>query len=345
MEGGNDLRFARERSRAALRRGASMRELRDAAIELGQALCAVAEDGDMWERLASGTGASRAAELSRDEITQLDVIVGLDWARLLNESGYVPPPPAEVQASDLQRSIAKALTGDAPTDLDATREKLRGLCKTLVEAGEGREVSRRDLRKRLSTGMRVSGKLLVVIGAVALTGVAAAPLAAVLGVPVLLAHIGAGLVCEASGRLLERELDRGIDQPEGDGWLDPADAEALGHVYAMRTEALADLIREWRAVAEGAPLSDLVDRTLLYLDEATREFYKSWDPSSTTVWYRDLEDLFLEVNDRRMRLRELLEKNVPPDPEVAVDGLARFADLAARLQMCVEMFANDTANE
>ncbi len=98
-------------------------------------------------------------------------------------------------------------------------------------------------------------------------------------------------------------------------------------------------------MAEGAPLSDLVDRTLLYLDEATREFYKSWDPSSTTVWYRDLEDLFLEVNDRRMRLRELIEKNVPPDPEVAVDGLARFADLAARLQMCVEMFANDTANE
>jgi hypothetical protein len=298
MDDGRSLRSARARAGAALRRGAPIRELQRAAVELGSALLATAEDRDLWDRLESGPGAFRAANLSEDQATQLQVIVDLDWARLLNESGYQPPPPAEAQALELQEALAEALNRGARSDLNSAREKLHSLAQALIEAGEQREVSRRELRRRLRVGMRVSAKVLVVIGVIVATGVAA-----------------------------RQDVERG---------LEPANLETLELAYAMRTVELSELVEQWREVGFGDPSEELVMKTRRLYEGSTAAFYGAWDAAVGAPWYRDLEDLFYDVNHERERLRTYLECGNAPDPVATVDALQRFADLATRLQAAID---------
>ncbi len=344
MPDGGELREARERALAALRRGSEIRQLRDAALYLGRALCATADDNDLWAKLQAESGAFRTARLTTEQSHQLEGVLRVDWAKLLNESGYVPPPSAESQANALKTELSGVLIDRPGANIDATRERLRALCKRLVELGEGRPVSRRELRKQLRSGVRTAGKVLVLVGAIAVTGVAAAPLAATLGVPVLLAHVAAGLVSEGAGRMVERELDRGIDPGEAGRYFDPADLEALEDIYSTRTPAFEQLVEEWRAWVGGLPPDRLVVETLCYLEDATKAFYRSWDAAVGAAWYFDIEELFYEVNDRAQRARTGL-RIVIRDPELVVDALERFAGLATRLQDSIEDLARAPARD
>jgi hypothetical protein len=344
MPDGGILQESRDRALAALQRGSEMRQLRDAALDLGRALCATADDNDLWARIHRETGAFRTAQLTAEQSHQLDGVLRLDWARLLNETGYVPPPAAESQANALQIALSEVLTDGPGADIDATRERMRALCKRLVELGEGRPVSRRELRRQIRSGVRTAGKVLVLVGVIAVTGVAAAPLAATLGVPLLLAHVAAGLVAEGARRMVERDLDRGIDPREVDRYFDPADIEALEAAYSTRTVAFEQLVEEWRARVGATPPDRLTAETSEYLDGATKAFYRSWDAAIGAAWYFDIEELFYEVNDRAQRARQQLRQEAP-DPELVVDALERFNGLASRLQDSIEDLARAPARD
>ena len=346
MDDGENLRSALERSRGALQRGRSVRDLRVAAVELGAALYATGEDDDLWDRLSKGTGAFRAAQLSQDQLTQLQVIVDLDWARLLNESGYQPPPPAEGQAFGLKKALAEALNRGGRANLGAAREQLRAIGKALVEVGEQRNISRRELRRELRDGVRVAGKVLVVIGVVVASGVAAGPLAAAVGVPLLAAHVGVGLVFEGAGIVLEHELDHvGSHRANRRGRLDPADADAIALLFSVRTEELRDLVEQWRELGHSSASEELVSRTRQYYDQATAAFYDAWNSAVTAPWYDDLEPMFYDVNNERQRLCVLLTHRPEANPVATVDALQRFADLGARLQAAIDVLANKEADD
>jgi hypothetical protein len=185
--------------------------------------------------------------------------------------------------------------------------------------------------------MRVSAKVLVVIGVIVATGVAAPALAATLGVPVLVAHIGTGLVFEGAGRVLELGLHRaGGARQDVERGLEPANLEALESAYAMRTAELSELIEQWCEVGSGGPSEELVMKTRRLYEGTTAAFYGAWDAAVGAPWYRDSEDLFYDVNHERERLRSYLERSNAPDPVATVDALQRFADLATRLQAAID---------
>jgi hypothetical protein len=326
MNGGGELWGARERSLAALEGGERLGDLREAAYELGTALFATAEDDELWRQLENATGRGRTDRLSAEQRAQLRGIVRLDWAWLLNEAGYQPPPPAEGVAIELQQAIAQALATGERASLDAAREKLRSLGTQLAELSGQEKVSYTELRRLVRKGVRVAGKVLIVIGVIAASTAATAAVSAVLPAasPFVVA-IGVGMVMEGAGILANRALDRalGEDEPEPQGNLDAADWEAFTASRRMREPELLGLVERWRDAGPDQA-EELMAETRKYYEDTTSAFYAALDAAVGAPWYSAVAPLFESADAERRRLQEeVMERNRPNAVETA-DRLQRF---------------------
>jgi len=334
MNGGGELRAARERSLAALEQGERLDELRGAAHQLGMALFATAEDDQLWRGLENATGRGRTDRLSAEQRAQLRGVVRVDWAWLLNEAGYQPPPPAEGVAIELQQAVAEALNTDDRANLEGAREKLRSLGWQLTELSGREDVAYTELRRLVRKGLRVAGKVLIVIGVIAATGAATAAVsAAIAPASPFVISIGVGLVIEGAGRVAEKALDRvlGEEEPEPEGNLDAADWEAFGAGRRMRDPELLGLVERWRDAGPDQA-KELIAETRKYYEDTTRAFYAAWDAAVGAVWYSAVSPLFEAADAERRRLQEELMEKQRPDPVETADRLQRFGIQIAELR-------------
>jgi hypothetical protein len=320
---------ARELSLAALQSDAEMGELRQAADVLGGELFAMAENGDLWDRLErlSEAGARRA-NLGEEERAQLEVIVHIDWARLLNEAGYRPPPPATGEALRLQQGIARALHGGGRAELAATRERLASLGMELRRLAGDEDVSRKKLRRALRKGLIVSTKVLVTVGLIVGGGAVAVAVAGALpAVAPFVIQIAVGLVADAAGKGLDRALNAALEGGDvPDDVPDPATVQALesGRRIDGREGEAFELVAQWRAYAGDRAPEELLVVTRRYFEGVQSGFYDAWEAASLARWFWAVRDTFDEVNAERWRLCEELAEAPGADPVEVADRLERF---------------------
>jgi hypothetical protein len=320
---------ARELSLAALQSDASKAELQEAAKVLGGELFATAENGDLWDRLEElSTAGAHGANLSEEERAQLDVIVRIDWARLLNEAGYRPPPPATGEALRLQQGIARALHGGGRAELAATRERLASLGMELMRLAGDEYVSRKQLRRALRKGLIVSTKVLVTVGLI--LGTAAVTTAVGVALPAVapfVIQIAVGLVADAAGKGLDKALSAALEGGDVPDHLpDPATVQALesGRRIGGREGEAFELVAQWRAYAGDRAPEELLIVTRRYFESVQSGFYGAWETASLARWFWALQDTFDEVNAERWRLCEELAKAPNADPIEVADRLERF---------------------
>jgi hypothetical protein len=335
----DQLHEARRLSLAALRRDARTAELREAAEHLGTALVETAEDGELWRHLQTRAERARPELLSAEQRAQLEVIVQIDWARLLNESGYRPPPPATGEALALQKAISHSLYTGERANLGEAKERLNAVGFRLIELSRDGEVSRWKLRRSIRKALHVSSKVLVTIGVIVGGGAAAVAMSALLpGIAPIVVQIGVGLAADAAGKQLDDGLAQALrDEPDLPGpELDAAHREALESARRMIDTDALRLVSSWRAYAgETAPATVVAD-TCRYYDATIAAFYDTWSATDDAPWYWALRRLFEETDARRQRLREELDRQPTPNPIEVADRIERLAiclrDLRDELQ-------------
>ncbi len=328
------LRQARAAALELLDRDADLSELRDSAYGLGLALVNAADDEDLWTRL-SGAG-ERVGTLTEEQRLELRGALSIDWTDLLDQVGYQPPPPSFVYAEELAPAIQMALQTRDAANVEVARAKLRQLGQKLVELSGLEVVPPSRLRRWLRRGVRVAGKLLVVVG-VAAAGVAilhAPPLLAVIKHAPFLADVAVDVLKDGATRVLDYALDRALppDNDESDA-DDPSDREALELISSIRDGELGKLQISWDlAAAQALPSPLPIDETLRVVNHATRAVYRAWDLAIGAPWYdrRLAADLEKLATDLRLLHDDLTDKE--PDALAVAKALRDFSEVLSRVK-------------
>ncbi|HEX8648223.1 MAG TPA: hypothetical protein VF715_15115 [Thermoleophilaceae bacterium] len=329
MTESEQLRQARAAALELLERDAELSELREAAWGLGTGLVETADDEDLWARL--GEAGEQVLTLTDDQRLKLRGALSIDWAALLDEVGYQPPPPPEAYATELVEAIQTALESLEPADVQGARDKLRALGHTLADLSGHEDVSPSRLRRWLRRGVRVAGKVLVVVG-VAAAGVALAhALPALAPLSPFLVEVGIEVLKDGATRVLEWTLDRVLpadgDEPGAD---EASDREAVDLIHGIRGGELGKLLNSWDLAAAGEiPTLPPIDETRQFVEHAMRALYGAWDAAIGAPWYGgDLAAHLDMLSTDLLRLRHELTEHEPRAPTVA-ETLRRVRDVLA----------------
>jgi hypothetical protein len=281
---GDEAAQARRRAIEILQGEAKRADLQAAARELGGVLLKAAQDKDFWSALRAPIPARRA--LSEEQRMRIRTALDVDWSRLLDEVGYVPPPPSQLQANELKEAIERALEGATKTNVKAAHKKLMTLGTQLVGLGHAQRTSDERIKSGLRKGVRVAGRLTIVAG-VAAGGAALVHVAA--PAVVTLGAVGAAgaleTVKEGAKATLAWALDRAVPEKAAGLDEDRAPHEALAALKQIEWAKAGHLVSKWETCAAGmgAP-DDLVVRTRQLVDDSFRGLYRTWEASIGAAW-------------------------------------------------------------
>jgi hypothetical protein len=313
------LQQARTAALGLIQGDAQLGELRGAASDLGAALVATADDERLWNGLAEGRG--RLNTLTDEQRLALRTAVSVDWPAILDRVGYQPPPPPEVYGTEFVEAIEAALKRHEPATVDIVREKLRVLGQTLVELSGQEHLSPSRLRRWLRRGVRVAGKVLVVL-AVTVAGVALVHTLPALGpASLFLPEVALDLLKDGTVRVLEWTLDRALPADESDD-DQASDRGAVEQLYGIRNSEIGSLTAAWAAAAaafeenptDAAQFSALqpLEETSLFVERAIRAVYRAWDAAIGAPWYTgDLAERFDVLSMALQGLRTELSQYEP----------------------------------
>lgn len=275
------------------------------------------EDQTLWDAL--GRHRASLEDLDDRQRIALQASVSIDWAPLLIDAGYIPPPPASSLADELRIDVKDALSHPGAVDLDDLRQRV-----SLVATGLDHVLA----SERLSKGGPIRAVLQAVLSTATRTavvnGAAAAAAAGTTAVTAPVLGPGAPVLGAVTGATV-KSLDRVL--PHRDAPLSRTgsaeDIRMLLHdrlradqIGRQRTDL--ELIRAVAAERPGATIADLasderldgvvIAAVIKWVDYTLAAVFAAWEvaeEASLELLQLHLERASYELGSIRSALAEI----------------------------------------
>jgi hypothetical protein len=176
MEAVRDAFSSRAAVIDSLRQPAELAQLKVVGTRLAYAILRITDDDGLWAGLREG--ANRTAELTEQQRTDLNPLIGMDFSLLLESLGYAGEPPARLLSCVVNEAVLDVLQAPSAVDVEPARENARRLGNALLELTGSPSEDAIAHRRMLRKGVVVAGGLALVAGLGTIGALLAPPAAA-----------------------------------------------------------------------------------------------------------------------------------------------------------------------